>query len=292
VGVGGIGGVFAAHLARRPDVAVELCVRQSFDRLVVEGLTSADLSLRVVTDPADIAPVDYVLLATKSHQTSGTAAWLASLVGPDTTVVVLQNGIDHEHRVASLLGRGSTAAVVPALVYIGAHAKAPGRISHDLAGETIVPDTEGGREVAALLAGTGLAVTVRDDFERYRWLKLAANVAASSLTTLHLLPARDVATDPALRHRAAALIDECVAVAAAMGVPLGDGVAEAILSQLAGYPPDVTSSMCRDRLAGRPLELDALLSVVVRHGQANAVATPAIEHVLDELLSQPVAGSS
>src|SRR4051794_22446876 len=136
VGVGGIGGSFAAYLSRNPDVSFDFCVRRPFDALRVchpDGTELATVDGRVLSDPDDAAPVDWVLVATKAYQVESAAPWLRALCGPATVVAVLQNGVEHLERVESLVG---PAAVVPGLVYVGGYATAPGSIVHTIAGET------------------------------------------------------------------------------------------------------------------------------------------------------------
>ena len=87
VGLGSIGGIAAGLLydAGRHDVTA--CIRTSFERLIVERIDDiVDVPIRALTDPADAEPVDWVLLATKAHQTASTAPWLARLCAPRTRV--------------------------------------------------------------------------------------------------------------------------------------------------------------------------------------------------------------
>ena len=115
VGLGSIGGVAAACLAAAGRHEVVACARRPLPRLVLERPGGEDdVALNALTDPAQAAPVDWVLLATKAQDTPSAAPWLAHLCRPSTRVAVLQNGIDHAARVAPLAG-GAT--VVPAIVY-------------------------------------------------------------------------------------------------------------------------------------------------------------------------------
>jgi len=101
VGVGAIGGVVAARLCAAGRDDVVLCVRAPFDALVVEGPAGIQRATpRLVTTPDAVQPVPWVLVATKAHQTAGAADWLKVLATPATTVAILQNGVEHEERVA------------------------------------------------------------------------------------------------------------------------------------------------------------------------------------------------
>jgi 2-dehydropantoate 2-reductase len=124
VGVGAVGAVFAAALqeARRAPV---LCVRVRRS-LAVEDPAGrmTELTAPMVASPAEVrGPADWVLLAVKAHQTAGAAAWLRKLAGPETTVLVLQNGVDQADRVAPFAG---PATVLPTVIWCPAEPAGPG----------------------------------------------------------------------------------------------------------------------------------------------------------------------
>src|SRR4051794_15930298 len=92
IGPGAIGGILAAWLGQDPEHAVSVCARSAFDHLEVETPTGTIQSApRVITDPSDAAPVDWVLITTKAYDAAATARWLPQLCRTDTRVVVLQN---------------------------------------------------------------------------------------------------------------------------------------------------------------------------------------------------------
>ena len=106
VGPGAIGGILAAWLAQDPKNEVTVCARSAFDRLEVETPEGRiEASPRILTDPAQATPVDWVLVATKAYDTEGTARWLAGLRRANTPVVVLQNGVEHVERFAPYVPR-------------------------------------------------------------------------------------------------------------------------------------------------------------------------------------------
>jgi len=129
VGVGAIGGSLAADLADLGKHDLTLCVRSAFDRLVVEHPKGrSQVAAPVVTDSSKVGPVDWVLLATKAHQTEGSAPWLQALCGPTTRIAVLQNGVDHVSRVRPHVG--AKLDVVPVVVQLAAEKTAAARIVH------------------------------------------------------------------------------------------------------------------------------------------------------------------
>ena len=106
VGAGSIGGFVAFELARAGRDVV-LCVRSPFDRLVVvdEHGERHESDLPVLTEPADVPQAEWVILATKAHQTDAAAQWLRGACGPSTRgVIVMQNGVEHEARVRPYVG--------------------------------------------------------------------------------------------------------------------------------------------------------------------------------------------
>ncbi len=187
---------------------------------------------------------------------------------------MLQNGVDHEERVAPFVG---ATPILPAVVSIGAEVLAPGRIRHHAYSSLEVPDGELGRAFAALFAGSDLEVTVTADFRSSLWRKLVSNVTASPITALTGRRI-EVMADPAVRELAVGLAAECIAVARAEGAAIPVEAAallvEGIAKNAAGWPP-FGSSMLYDRLAGRETEHEALTGAVVRIGARHGIATPA-----------------
>ena len=159
VGVGAIGGVVAAALKKSGQHDVLLCTRRSFERLTIEGPDGTRTEMRVEPriDPRDASPVDTVLLATKAHQTAGTAAWLSGLCDENTVVIVLQNGVEHRERVAPLVG---SATIVPCIVDCPCTTSQPGHVHVRRALTARLPDTLAGQWSTRLLASAGLDATV------------------------------------------------------------------------------------------------------------------------------------
>ena len=290
IGVGAVGGFFAAHAAAAGH-RVTLCVRRPFDRLVVESPGGRlDVDPPVLVDPADAAVADWVLLATKSHQTAAAAGWLEAVAGPHSVVAVLQNGVEHVERVAPLV---RVADVLPTVVYCGAELVAPGRVVHRTSGFLIVPESAAGRGLSELFAGTGAEVRVTSDFAVELWRKLAINVAANALTAITGRRLREISAIEGVGDLAVSLMEECVDVARAEGAPLEDALPRAVVERWAGFPEDSGTSMLYDRLAGRPLEHDALNGAVVRIGARHGVGTPlnkAVLALLEAMSGHPLGG--
>lgn len=271
VGVGAVGGAVAARLlaAGRDDVV--LCVRTPFDALVVEAPSGTlKATPRIVMTPATVQPVPWVLLATKAHQVAGAADWLRALATSGTTVAILQNGVEHEQRVAPYAG-GAT--LLPVVVECPAVRVAPGRIVQRAPAHLIVPATGAGRDFAALFAGTDVGVTVTTEFVTAAWRKLCLNVAGGAITALTDRP-HGVMRRPDVAEVARGLIRECLAVGRAEGAALDEGLVEEIVASMVSAPVEAGTSMLTDRRAGRLLEADARNGAVARIGARHGIETP------------------
>jgi len=273
VGVGAIGGTLAISLHRaghRPFLAI----RQPFARLLArldETVVSFD-DLALWREPPEATPVDVLFVATKAHQTDGAADWLDRATSEESTVVVVQNGVEQEDRVRPYT---RSSEVLPGIIDVPAARRAPGEITLRRSGRLSLPDTDAGRRVCALFAPDDpwLEVCPDPELESVRWRKLCVNVISGAVPTLTDRPA-EVFRAADVQELCRQLIDEVVRVAAAEGIGLPHDVADTIIDGFAQSPPNAVNSMLRDRRAGRPLEGDARHGAVVRIGARHGVATP------------------
>ncbi|MEU9114682.1 2-dehydropantoate 2-reductase [Streptomyces sp. NPDC048483] len=271
IGAGAIGG-YAAALAHWAGLDVTVCVRSAVDSLTIEtGGEVRTAPVPIATDPAQVTPVDWVLLTTKAQDTAGAEGWLRRLCGPGTAVAVLQNGVGHQERVAPYVPEGTE--ILPVVAYISAERTAPGHIRHHIASELQVPEGPLAERFAALLAGSELTVRPVRDFTTAAWRKLFTNLAANPITAL-LQQRIGVFADPGVTALARDLLREAAAVARAEGADIGEPDVTHTLEIYAIAPPDGGSSMLYDRLAGRPLEHEYITGAVVRAGERHGIATP------------------
>lgn len=301
IGAGAVGALVAASAAAGGH-RVTLCTRTPFDHLVVvrDG-EEHSVNATVVTAPEDLAgAADVVAVTVKAQDTAGAEAWLRRLCGPDTVVVALQNGLDHQGRLAPLVPHGS--AIVPGLVYIATERTGPGRVVHhsgrgvelpaELPAELSPPNgtipspagTPGRHSPVALATaalGPDLDVSVVDDWTTAVWRKLLSNVVANPVTALTMRRI-DVMADPAIIGLATGLLHEAVATARAAGAELDSGDADGVLRLYRRYQADGTSgsSMFYDRLAGQPLEHEALTGALVAVAHRHGIAVPLNEALL------------
>ena len=274
IGLGSIGGAAAGSVAVAGRHDVIACVRQPIARFILDapGGTS-EVALRALTDPAQVeAPVDWVLLCTKTFQTEATAPWLKRLCAPSSRVAVLQNGIDHVARVAPL-AQGAT--VLPVIVYYNGERLAADRVRlrQGANADFVVPNDDAGRAFAQLIEGTPLRVQLGDDFITLAWRKLLLNAVASPMTSL-TLQRQAVLRRPDIKVLCMDVLAEAIAVGRAEGAKLSDDDAKGTLDTLYTFAGELGTSMYFDRLAGGKLEIEALNGAIVAAGERHGIATP------------------
>lgn len=271
IGPGAIGGVVAAWLTKTGAHDVILCARRPLPELVVETPEGELVSYpRVIVAPEDGTPVDWVLIATKAYDAAGAAAWFPSLLrDEETPVAVLQNGVEHRERFAAWL---APQQIVPVIVDFPAERVTPTRIRQRAAAPMTVANDPHGRAFAALFSGTSMTVKLSNDLKTVAWRKLCLN-AVGVLSALVLKPA-GVMQDAELAETGRQLARECIAVGRAEGAALEDSVADDVVRQFQRAPADSINSLHADRLAQRPLEIDARNGVIVRLGRKHGIPTP------------------
>lgn len=270
IGPGAIGATVAAWLAQSPERDVILCARTPVDGLVIEtpdGTIAA--SLEVLTDPAMARPVDWVLVCTKTYDAPGAARWIEKLLGPDTRVAVLQNGVEHIARFSPYV---PVERIVPAMVDIPAERDAPGRVRQRREGVIVAPAGADGATFVDLFRHSALKLSTSDDFTSVLWRKLAVN-CAGVVSALTLKP-HIVTRDPEIADLMYGLLHECVAVGRAEGAVLDDETARRVVKGYQASPPDSINSIHADRMAGRPMEWDARNGVIARLGAKHGIPTP------------------
>lgn len=277
VGPGAIGGIVAAWLSKGGH-DVTLCARTPLTDLVIEtpdGPLTAHP--RVLTDPAAAQAVDWVLVATKAYDVEATAPWLARLMGASTRLAVLQNGVEHIERFRHIV---PPERILPVVVDIPANRTGPGRVIQNRYGTMFVPAGTAGDAFVALFGECPITVATDRDFISRLWTKLCVN-AAGAVPTL-TLDASGAWSDGHERLTRG-LIEECAAVARAEGATIPQIVIETVLKRLRTARPGGINSMHADRLAGRPMEIEARNGVIVRLGRKHGIPTPVSEVIVDLL---------
>jgi 2-dehydropantoate 2-reductase len=271
LGAGAIGSTILAWLAQNPEHDILACTRTPFTSLSLETPDrSLHVSPRVLTDPETAAPVvDWLLVSTKTYDAPGAARWFPRLVGPQTRVAILQNGVEHLERFSKYL---PAAQLLPVIVDIPAERSAPGRVRQRAFGRMTVANSPAGQAYADLFSHTPIERIITDDFRTAAWKKLCLNVPGA-VSAIALKPAV-IAHDEAIADVMRGLIREAVLVGRAEGAALEDGIVDEVVNGYRGAPPDSMNSLHADRAAGRPMEVDARNGIIVRLGRKHHIPTP------------------
>jgi 2-dehydropantoate 2-reductase len=232
----------------------------------------------VITDPLQAQPVDWVLVATKAYDVVATAAWLRALRRHDTPVAVVQNGVEHVQRFAPHVPAGF---ILPVMIDCPVERERAGVIRQRGPGRMAVPRGALGAAFAELFAHTRLEVTQPADFTTTLWKKLCIN-SVGAISAVLAKPA-GIVRHPGVVALMRAVLRECIAVGRAEGAQLGDELVEEVIAAQRAAPPDASNSLHADRLAGRPMEIDARNGAIVRIGARHGIATP-VNRMLVDLL--------
>jgi 2-dehydropantoate 2-reductase len=270
IGPGAVGATIAAWLQHTGRHEIFLCARRPLSGLTVEttaGIIAAQPP--TLTDPAAAPAVDWVLVTTKAYDAASAATWFPRLGATGGPVAILQNGVEHRERFAAFLPAGR---IVPVVVDVPAERNGQNQIRQRGPGLLTVADDARGQDFAGLFAGTDIRVVLTPDFQSAAWRKLCLN-SAGAISALLLQPA-GILRDEVLGEVARDLVRECIAVGRAEGAVLEDGLVETVLRNYRNAPPDAINSLHADRLAGRPMEVDARNGAIVGLGKKHGVPTP------------------
>jgi 2-dehydropantoate 2-reductase len=285
LGVGGVGGYFGARLAEAGHDVTFIARGEHLAAIGRSGLHLHSLAGDVVVNPAvatddaaRVGVVDCVILGVKAWQVSEAAREAASLVGPNTSVLPLQNGVEAPEQVARVLGRECALGGVAKIIsFVGA----PGHIHHTGAAPSVVIGELDGRpteRIEALRRAFGGAkafgVSVSSDIQLALWEKFLFITAWASVGAVTRAPIGIARSVPESRRLLEAVLVEVEALARARRIRLAPDVVATLLSIIDALPADGTASLQRDIAAGRPSELDNLTGAVVRLGAELGVATP------------------
>ena len=270
VGVGAIGGVVAGLLQSAGRHELVLCVRRPQCEVVVETPGGEMLlDATIVANPDDAPAVDWVMVATKAYDVASAAKWLERLCIEGAPVAVLQNGVEHRERFAPYVAADR---IVPVIVDCPAERKSPERIVQRGGMSLKVPEGGLGAEFVELFAGTDADAAVVPDWVTVAWRKLCHN-SAGVLSALLMRP-NEMMHDEAIGDVARQIVRECCAVGRAEGAVLSDAVPDEVLAAYRKAARDGVNSMLADRVAGRPMEIDARNGVIKRMGRKHGIPTP------------------
>jgi 2-dehydropantoate 2-reductase len=306
VGAGAIGGFMGAKLALAGEDVTLIARGPHLDAIRSRGITlvASDGSehvakLQATSDIAGVGPQDMVVLALKAHQIEVVASSLQSIIGPDTAIVTVQNGIPwwyfQKHggeydgrRLETLDPNGvlethiDADRIIGCIAYPATDKPAPGVIRHVEGDRFPVGELDGSkservRSIAGTFTNAGFKSKVLTDIRLHIWVKLWGNLSFNPISALTRATLEDICRHPATRQLAADMMAESQTIAEKLGITFRIPIEKRIAGAEAVGAHK--TSMLQDLEAGRPLEIEPLVGVVIELGRLTNTPTPAIDAV-------------
>jgi 2-dehydropantoate 2-reductase len=289
LGSGAVGGYYGAKLARAGHDVTFVARGAHLAAIREHGLQVrspmlGDFTVRAAAeeDTRRVGPVDVVLLAVKAYDNASALPFIPPMMGSDTAVLTIQNGVDSPSEVAAVVGED---AVLGGTTYIATAIAAPGVIEQTGTHRRIVfgevfgelpRESDRVRRIHEALSGADIQADAAVDGRVPIWEKFIFLVALAGFTGATRLPIGPVWSDPFIRAR---FLDGCREVerlARAEGVDVAADRIEQIERYVASIPGTMRSSLLIDLAQGKRIEVEALLGSVVRRAERLGVPVPII----------------
>lgn len=288
IGMGGIGGYLGGKLARAyvPSGTHQVYFVARGEHLAKireNGLTvradGGDFTARptLATDrPDEIGKVDFILFCVKSYDFEEAAGQMEPIVGDQTFILPLQNGVDKRGWMEKVLGRG---VALDGCVYMAVHIESPGVIRHSGSVSRLVFGRDPGdvsrlRPLAEVLPGAGINAELVDDIRLPVWNKYIMICSMAAATSYYREVLGDILNDPVKKSFLEGLVGEVEQVARKKGIGYRADILESTMGMMAKFPHDTKTSMQRDFEQGKRTELEIFSGAIVRMGRETGVATP------------------
>lgn len=300
VGCGALGTFYGARLARAGH-DVHLVLRSDYDAVRTRGVRILDaeggftVQPGAVRDPAELGPCDLVIIGLKTTANGEFSRWVGPLVGPNTAILTLQNGLGNEETLADLFG---SERILGGLCVVCLNRLEPGVVHHlahglVMLGEYQRPASDRVRFIARLFEGAGVPCRVMESLERAHWEKLVWNIPFNGLgvaasagleavlsghrtlgqTLGPCLPTEPLLADPRWKALVRELMMETIAAARAQGLDVQESVADEQLERTLAMGSYRASTLI-DFERGLPLEIEALFAEPLRRARAAGVHAP------------------
>ena len=292
-GTGGVGGYFGGRLAQAGEDVTFIARGEHLLAIQEKGLRVDSLNGDFVIDPAkatdevnEVGEVDLVIVGVKAWQVPKAARAMKPMVGPETTVLPLQNGVDALAQLTAELG---TDQVIGGLCKIVSFVVGPGHIRHAGFVPSVVigePDNRNTDRVVAIQSVfniAGIETTIAADIHVALWTKFLFIASFSGVGAIANAPAGTLRSNPDLRAQMLGAMEEVYALAHARNIKLPPNSIETVMAGVSALPEDATSSMQRDIAAGKPSELESQNGAVVRMARESGVQVPTHERIYAKL---------
>jgi len=293
VGAGGVGGYFGAKLAAAGYDVTFIARGEHLKAILSNGLTVKSIHGDFTVNPAkatssiaEVGVVDVVFVCLKAWQVRDMAEQLRPMVGPDTVVIPLQNGVMATDELRQVLGHG---CVVRGLCRIFSRIESSGVIHHFgidptvLFGENDNAQTQRVLRIKEAFDKAGVTAIIPKDIEAEAWKKFLF-ICSSGLLAVCRSPYGAVRELPQTRQLLVDLFTEVYQVALAKGVHLHPGIVDSTMKLVDTFDYSTTSSLTRDVMEGKPSEIEYQNGTIVRLGEQLGVPTPVNRFVYSAIL--------
>ncbi len=291
MGAGGVGGCLGGLLGKAGN-DVWLIVRgEHLEAIRANGLklvrpdTEFVVQVNATDNPAEVGPVDLVLFTVKTYQNRHVITTLKPLMGHETSVITLQNGVESHEQLGAVLGPSN---ILPGAYWASSHMLSPGVIGEDVPAQISfgeIDDTDSLRspDIRKVFRDAGIKTEISLDPLQVLWEKFIVLSALAGITSAAQTRPKELLKYPDARAMFCNAMEESLAVGLAKGINLPDNLIQDSLKYIESLP-DFQNSMHGDYEAGRATELEALSGAVIRLGKQIGVKTPVHEFLYSVLL--------
>ncbi len=283
MGAGGVGGYFGGLLARAGHNVTFIARGAHLEAIRRNGLRvesgndgAFTVPGRATDDPASVGHQELALFTVKMYDNDDAIHAIGPLVGPNTIVLTLQNGIDNGDRLADVFG---PERVMIGSAYLEGRISEPGVVTQGgpgaaSFGERTTGITNRGQGLLGVFQGAGWRVELLENMTGMLWRKFAYLSGSAGVCAASGCAYGELRTVPETRAAIRAAIAEALAVGAAAGAPLEPDSLEWSMNALDNFPATGMASLAKDFAEGRPVELEGLTGTVIRMGRRHQVPTP------------------
>ncbi len=293
-GSGSVGGYFGGRLAHAGEDVVFIARGDHLETMLTDGLRVDSIngdfvvkSVNATDDPAKAGTADLIMVGVKAWQVSEAAKAMQPMMGPETIVLPLQNGLEAPAHLTEVLG---SQHVLGGLCGLFCYVAGPGHIVHAGTdpfvkfGELDNRRSERVEKLLDMFTRAGVNADVPKDIQVAMWLKFMLITVWSGMGAVTRTPAGIWRSQPETRRMAECGLQEIIDVAEARGISLPVKAIQTTMSVYDSLVPQSTASLQRDVMEGRPSELEAQIGAVVRFGQEAGIATPQHKFIYESLL--------
>ncbi len=295
-GAGGVGGYFGGRLAQAGEDVTFIARGEHLKAMLQAGLRVDSIKgnftiqpVQVTDDTAKVENVEVVLVCVKAWDVTRAAKAIIPMLGPDTFVVPLENGVEAPSQLSEILGREY---VLGGLCRIASHIASPGHIQHTgiepyvALGELDKRLSARAQTLQQAFEHAGVWSEIPLDITVALWLKFLFISSVSGIGAVTRVSIGEFRSHPETRQMLEKALQDCYSVALAQGIQMPPDSVANTLAYIDTLPYETIASMHRDIMDGHPSELDSQIGAIVKMGQMYSVPTPVHTFIYHSLLPQ------